>query len=270
MGSFKISPQDLFHRFGLGRSPVIVDVRRAGVFAEARQVLPAACWRNHIATGSWGAEIPTGADVVVYCTHGHNVSQLATAELRARGIAAFALDGGIEAWIAAGYPVVARSALAPPEAEAPSVWVTRANPKIDRIACPWFIRRFVDRRARFLFVDPDQVLAVAEERQATAFDIEGAPITHRGERCSFDDLLDQFAVSDPALRCLAEVVRGADTARPDLAPEAAGLLAVSLGISAQSSSDQEALERGFPVYDALYAWAVFARGERHNWPAARR
>jgi rhodanese-related sulfurtransferase len=270
MGSFKISPRDLFHRLGLGRAPIIVDVRREPIFSLAGQVIPAACWRDHMATDTWGAEIPAGADVVAYCIHGHNVSQLATAHLRARGIQAFTLDGGIEAWTGAGYPVVGKSAFAPPEASDPSVWVTRTNPKIDRIACPWFIRRFVDRRARFLFVDPDQVLPVADELEATAFDIEGAPIAHHGERCSFDDLLDHFAVSDAALRHMAEIVRGADTARPDLAREAAGLLAVSLGISALSPSDQDALERGFPVYDALYAWANFARGEPHDRPAARR
>ena len=269
MGSFKISPQDLFRRLGLGQAPIIIDVRRQPAFAEARHVIPSAGWRDHLATDHWRAEIPAHTDVVVYCIHGHNVSQLATARLRARGTEAYTLDGGIEAWIAAGYPVVGKSAYAPPEAAEPSTWVTRTNPKIDRIACPWFICRFVDRRARFLFVDPDQVLAVAEELRATAFDIEGAPITHHGERCSFDDLLDQFAVSDPALRQLAEIVRGADTAKPDLAREAAGLLAVSLGISAQSRSDQEALERGFPAYDALFAWLNFVRSETHSWPAAR-
>jgi rhodanese-related sulfurtransferase len=270
MGNFKISPRELFQRLGHGRRPIIVDVRRAPAFAEANELIPSACWRDHMATDVWAAEIPAGKAVTVYCIRGHNVSQLATARLRAQGIEAFTLDGGIEAWTAAGFPVIGKSPLAPPQAREASMWITRSNPKIDRIACPWFIRRFVDRRARFLFVDPDHVLAAAAEVKGTAFDIEGAPITHRGERCSFDDLLDHFAVRDSGLRYIAEIVRGADTARPELAPEAAGLLAVSLGITAQSTSDQEALDRGFPVYDALYAWASFTRGETHNWPPARR
>ena len=137
----------------------------------------------------------------------------------------------------------------------PSQWVTRARPKIDRIACPWLIRRFIDREAAFLYVPTARVFAVARETGAIAYDIPGAePFSHDGEKCSFDAVLKAFELSDPALDALAVIVRGADTARLDLAPQCAGLLAVSLGLSANFADDHEMLEHGMIVYDALYAW----------------
>jgi hypothetical protein len=147
--------------------------------------------------------------------------------------------------------------------------VTRRRPKIDRIACPWLIRRFVDREARILFVDPPDVAATARETGATPFDIEGIELSHEGERCSFDTMLRLFGLeSDPALARLALIVRGADTARPDIAPEAAGLHAVSLGLSVLAGDDDHGLlRRGFLIYDGLFAWLRHAAGERHNWPA---
>ena len=151
----------------------------------------------------------------------------------------------------------------------PSLWVTRRRPKIDRVACPWLIRRFIDADARFLFVDPPQVPAVARESGGVPFDIEGVELSHEGERCSFDTMLKLFGLeSEPSLARLALIVRGADTARPDIAPEAAGLHAVSLGLSALAGDDDHGmLRRGFIVYDALFAWLRFAAPERHNWPA---
>ncbi|HEX2215271.1 MAG TPA: chromate resistance protein ChrB domain-containing protein, partial [Xanthobacteraceae bacterium] len=151
----------------------------------------------------------------------------------------------------------------------PSLWVTRRRPKIDRIACPWLIRRFLDPQARILFVDPPEVGNVAAETGAVAFDIDGVALSHEGARCSFDTMLRVFGLeSEPTLARVALIVRGADTARPDLAPEAAGLLAVSLGLSALAGDDDHGLlERGFAIYDALFAWGRFAAEERHNWPA---
>jgi hypothetical protein len=147
--------------------------------------------------------------------------------------------------------------------------VTRRRPKIDRIACPWLIRRFIDAEARILFVDPPQVPAVARETGAVPFDIEGIELSHEGERCSFDTMLRVFGLeAEPSLARLALIVRGADTARPDLAAEAAGLHAISLGLSALAADDDHALlGRGFAIYDALFAWLRFAAEERHNWPA---
>lgn len=148
-------------------------------------------------------------------------------------------------------------------------WITRSRPKIDRVACPWLVARFVDRDAEFHFVAADRVAARAAELDAIPFDVEGVELSHAGERCSFDAFLERFALDDPALRQLARIVRGADTARLDLAPECAGLLAVSLGLSRLFADDHEQLERGFLVYDALYAWLTQARDETHAWHPQR-
>ena len=151
----------------------------------------------------------------------------------------------------------------------PTRWVTRERPKIDRIACPWLIRRFVDPDAIFLFVPTAEVGGVAERFGAVPFDVEGAFWSHRGDLCTFDVMVEELGLSGfPALQRLAPIVRGADTARPDLAPEAAGLHAVSLGLSALAGDDDHGLlERGVIVYDALFAWLRFAAEEQHNWPA---
>jgi hypothetical protein len=147
----------------------------------------------------------------------------------------------------------------------PTRWVTRERPKIDRIACPWLIRRFVDPRAEFLYTPTADVFVAAEREGAVAFDIPGAPFSHMGEKCSFDAFIDRFALGDPALDIVANIVRGADTDRHELAPEAAGLHAISLGLSLTHANDHDMLAQGVIIYDALYAWAARARGERHAW-----
>ena len=145
-------------------------------------------------------------------------------------------------------------------------WVTRERPKIDRIACPWLIRRFVDRDAEFIYVPTERVFAVAAETGATPYDIQGAePFSHHGEECSFDAFIAHYQLRDPALDRLAVIVRGADTARPELAPQAAGLLAISLGLSANFTDDYAMLEQGMAVYDALYTWCGLLQHETHNW-----
>lgn len=153
-------------------------------------------------------------------------------------------------------------------ARRPTKWVTRARPKIDRIACPWAIRRFIDPDAEILFAPAGEVFAVAEKEAALAFDIPGAPISHEGDQCSFDTLIAKFGLDDPVLTILAPIVRGADTDRHDLAPEASGLHAISLGLAALIDDDHALLAQGMFVYDALYAWAKTARGERHAWRPA--
>ncbi len=151
-------------------------------------------------------------------------------------------------------------------ARRPTRWVTRERPKIDRIACPWAIRRFIDAKAAILYVPTERVFETAEREKAVAFDIPGAPISHEGELCSFDTLLRRFGLADePGLAVLAPIVRGADTDRHALAPEAAGLHAISLGLSQNFEDDQALLAQGMVIYDALYAWATRARGERHAW-----
>lgn len=143
-------------------------------------------------------------------------------------------------------------------------WVTRERPKIDRIACPWLIQRFVDPAAEFLYVPKDDVLRVAEETGAIPYDVPNVELTHVGELCSFDAILAKYGLADPALQQLAVIVRAADTDRLDLAPQAAGLLAISLGLSANFADDHAMLAQGMVVYDALYSWCQTCRGETHN------
>ena len=148
--------------------------------------------------------------------------------------------------------------------------MTRERPKIDRIACPWLIRRFIDPEARFLFVRPSEVLAVAEKFGATPFDVEGVRWSHDGPECTFDTMVKAFGLSSPALERLALVVRAADTDRHDLSPQAAGLLALSVGLSRHYRDDLQQLEAGMAMYDALYRWARDGHDEGHDWPAGRR
>ena len=145
-------------------------------------------------------------------------------------------------------------------------WITRERPKIDRIACLWLIRRFIDPDAEFLYVPASDVLRVATETGATPYDIPGVEMTHVGERCSFDAFIARHALHDPALQQLATIVRGADTSRLDLAPQSAGLYAVSLGLSQVFKDDHEMLRHGMVIYDALYAWCKACQAETHNWP----
>ena len=158
------------------------------------------------------------------------------------------------------------SKLPPRDAKGRTVWVTRARPKIDRIACPWLIRRFVDPNAVFLFVAPSEVLAVGERFNATPFDIENVFWSHRGELCTFDVMIEEFGLATPPLLRLATMVRAADTGRLDLSPEAPGLMAASLGLSRMFDDDLEQLEAGMLLYDAFYRWCRDATGETHNWP----
>jgi hypothetical protein len=151
-------------------------------------------------------------------------------------------------------------------ARRPSKWVTRERPKIDRIACPWLILRFIDPKAEFLYVPATEVFATAEREKAIAYDIPGAPFEHDGEYCSFDAFVERFALSAPGLDDLAKIVRGADTSRLDLTPQSPGLYAISLGLSRIFADDHEMLRHGLTVYDALYAWILQARDEAHAWP----
>lgn len=148
-------------------------------------------------------------------------------------------------------------------------WITRERPKIDRMACPWLIARFIDKSPEFVFAPPQDVKRLAQELNATPFDIEGVELSHEGPLCSFDALLAKYHLTDPALAELAVIVRGADTARLDLAPQAAGLLAISLGLSHNFTDDHEQLRHGFVLYDALYAWCKYVRGETHTWNPQR-
>jgi hypothetical protein len=147
-------------------------------------------------------------------------------------------------------------------------WVTRERPKIDRIACPWLILRFIDPQAQFHYVPADQVLKLATQTGAIPYDIPGVELTHVGELCSFDAFLKRYELDDPALSRLAVIIRGADTSALDLAPQSAGLYAISLGLSATLTNDHEMLRHGLVMYDALYAWCAKLQNETHAWPPA--
>jgi len=145
-------------------------------------------------------------------------------------------------------------------------WVTRERPKIDRIACPWLITRFIDKEPEFLYVPSSEVLDVAKRTGATPYDIPDVEFSHVGDKCSFDAFLKRYELRDPALDRLADIVRGADTSRLDLTPQSAGLFAISLGLSAVFTDDHEMLRHGMVIYDALYAWSKSLQSETHNWP----
>jgi hypothetical protein len=146
------------------------------------------------------------------------------------------------------------------------LWVTRERPKIDRIACPWLVLRFIEADAQFLYVPAERVFTVASETNAIPYDVPGAELSHVGDLCSFDAVLAKYKLTDPGLQRLAIIVRGADTARFDLAPQCAGLYAISLGLSATFADDHEMLQHGLVMYDALYAWCDRLQSETHNWP----
>jgi rhodanese-related sulfurtransferase len=264
-----ITSEKLARLLGRPDAPVLVDVRAEEDFKADPRLIPGARKLAAEDVANWGPAL-RGRRVVVSCFLGRKRSEGAAAWLRHLGAQAETLEGGFEGWKAAGLPVLRTERLPPRDAEGRTVWVTRARPKVDRIACPWLIRRFVDPDAVFLFVPPAEVLGVAERFGATPFDIEGDGVfwTHRGEQCTFDVMVEEFGLATPPMRRLATIVRGADTNRHDLAPEAAGLLAVSLGLSRMFADDLEQLEAGCLVYDALYRWCRDAADETHGWPSA--
>ncbi len=260
-----ITPLNLSRLIGTPDAPALIDVRTDEDFAADPHMIPTARRIPHDRVAELAATF-AGRGAVVYCQKGKKLTEGAAALLRSVGASAEALDGGWLAWREAKLPALPAALL--PSRDG-TLWVTRHRPKIDRIACPWLIRRFIDPTARFLFVAPAEVSGVAEYFAATPFDIEGVTYSHRGELCSFDALLDDFGLHTEALDLLALVVRGADTDRHDLAPQAAGLLAISVGLSRQYRDDLEQLNAGMVLYDALYRWARDGSGEGHDWPQGR-
>jgi rhodanese-related sulfurtransferase len=249
-----ITAAELRQSLASPRPPLVIDVCRNERFHESPYLMKGALRRDPARVVEWRAALPKAAEVVVYCVHGHEVSQGVAKALGVRYLA-----GGIEHWREEGGELLAKPA------GAPTRWVTRERPKIDRIACPWLVRRFVDPGAEFLYEPPGEVKRVAAERQAIPYDIPDVEFSHDGDRCSFDAFIKAFRLHDPALDALALIVRGADTARLDLAPQAAGLAAISLGLSRHFSNDLEMLEHGMVMYDALYAWCREGKDEVHTW-----
>jgi rhodanese-related sulfurtransferase len=244
-----ITPAALQQALRSSNPPLVVDVRKRAAFLEAPDMIRGALRRDPEKLGSLPRD-----NVVVYCVHGHEVSQGAAKALGARY-----LEGGIEHWDG--------ERTAKP-AGAPTRWVTRERPKVDRIACPWLIRRFIDADAEFLYVPSEDVLRVAKERSAIPYDVPEVEFTHVGGRCSFDAFMYRYRLRDPALDELATIVRGADTNRPDLAPQSAGLVSLSLGLSSLFRDDHEMLAHGMTMYDALHAWCRSTKDEVHTWNPA--
>jgi rhodanese-related sulfurtransferase len=250
----RISAADLRKSLASSAPPLVIDVRRQERFLEAQDLIRGALRRDPARIGEWAKTLPRAASVVVYCVHGHEVSQNAAAALGARY-----LEGGMEAWRQSGGEVFHKPL------NSSSRWVTRERPKIDRIACPWLVRRFIDPAAEFLYVPTPEVRNTAQEKTAVPYDIPDVEFSHVGDQCSFDAFLKFFRLRDPALDALALIVRGADTNRLDLAPQAAGLAAISLGLSRNYANDHEMLEHGMVMYDALYRWCKEGKAELHTW-----
>jgi rhodanese-related sulfurtransferase len=263
-----ISPEKLARLVGTPGCPAVIDVRDDDDFEADPRLVPASLRRSSKEPWRWAAEFKGGSAVVV-CQKGLKLSHGVAAWLRNEGISAESLDGGFLAWREAGLPLVPLAKIPPRDPAGRTVWVTRERPKIDRIACPWLIRRFIDPHAVFLYVAPSEVIAAGERFSATPFDVEGVLWSHRGELCTFDAMIEEFGLGTEPLRRLAAIVRGADTARLDLAPEAAGLLAASLGLSRMFADDLAQLEAGLTLYDAFYRWCRDATEETHNWPSAK-
>ena len=258
-----ISADKLVRLIGTPACPLLVDLGGD----PAVPFIPGVVRRDPAGVRAWSHALPP-RPVVVIDADGGAAAHAVAAWLRSDGREAEVLEGGAAGWRAAGHPLVATGRLPARGAEGGTLWVTRARPKVDRIACPWLIRRFVDPEARFLFVPAAEVLPVAGRTGAEPFDIDGEGVvwSHRGDLCTFDVMVEDFGLPAIApLTQLAAIVRGADTDRLDLVPEAAGLLAVSLGLSRMYADDLAQLDAGMLVYDALYRWCRDARGETHNW-----
>ncbi len=261
----EITVSQLSRRIGLPDTPALVDVRIDEDVEADPRMIPGARRHDYRSVSEWSARY-IGRQVVVICHRGKKLSHGVAAHLRADGIAAESLGGGMVGWREAAQPTIVTARLPPRDVHGHTVWVTRERPKIDRIACPWLIRRFIDPGARFLFVKASEVLDVADRLAAVPFDVDGVFWSHRGEICTFDTMLTEFGLDLPPLRQLARIIRGADTARLDLAPECAGLLAASLGYSRMFKDDLVQLDAAMSLYDALYRWCRDASDETHNWP----
>jgi rhodanese-related sulfurtransferase len=250
---------------GTPKCPAIIDVRLDEDFEADPSIVPGSIRQSHANVTEWAGRF-AGRSAVIVSQKGLKLSQGVAAWLRLAGVTAEVLDGGFDAWRLAKLPLVPVAKLPPRDALGRTIWVTRERPKIDRIACAWLIRRFVDPAAVFLFVGASEVEAVADRFGAAPFDIERVSWSHRGERCTFDVMIDELGLATEALLRLGTIVRAADTARLDLAPESHGLLAASLGLSRMFSDDLAQLEAGMTLYDAFYRWCRDATGETHNWP----
>ena len=268
-GPSEITPSQLNRLIGTPDCPDLIDVCIDADFEADPFLIPGSRRHPHTDLAGLKARLTPEGRTVIICQKGKKLSQGVAAWLAGDGIAAEYLSGGVQGWRDAPDTMRIPVSALPPPVDGQTLWVTRHRPKIDRIACPWLIRRFVDPNARFLFVSPSEVTSVADRFGATPFDIEDVFWSHRGDKCTFDTMCAEFNLASPALDRLAQIVRGADTDRHDLHPAAAGLLAISVGLSRQFRNDQAQLQAGLALYDALYRWARDGYDEGHDWPVAR-
>ena len=266
-GPNTISVEKLYRLIGTTSAPSLIDVRTEEDFAADPRFIPGSKKQSYEKFAQ-GFLTDAGSINVIICQRGAKLSHGVAALLRQAGRDAISLGGGIEAWRDAKLPLIPAAIIPTRQVMGNTRWVTRHRPKIDRIACPWLIRRFVDPLAEFLFVPPDQVEGVAARFDATAFDMPEGFWTHRGNTCSFDTMLTEFDLQTAPLLQMAKIIRAADTDNLADCREAAGLLAISLGLSRQFSDDLEQLQNAMVVYDALYRWCRDATDETHNWPVA--
>jgi rhodanese-related sulfurtransferase len=258
----EITVSQLSRLIGLPQTPIIIDVRAQDEFAADPRLIPGATRDDPEGVTRSAARLEHHS-VILVCQQGLQLSQGVSAWLRHQGIAAQTLEGGFAAWRADGHLLVPADKVPARDVQGRTVWVTRARPKIVRIACPWLIRRFIDREAVYLFVAPSEVMAVAKQFQATPFDVRGAFWDDRGDRCTFDVMIEEFALGSDALARLALIVRGADTGQLELTPQSPGLLAAALGYSRMYRDDLAQLEAAMPLYDAFYRWCRDAVNETH-------
>jgi rhodanese-related sulfurtransferase len=259
----EISVAQLSRIIGLPAAPMLVDVCPCDERGSGRHVLPTARQMESQTVSTWAHNF-SGRRVIVYCRDGGNVSQGTAAWLRHAGIDAQTLEGGFEAWRKADQQHLCTDRLPERDEAGRTTWVTRARPKIIRIACPWLIRRFIDPTAVFLYVGPAEVAAVAKRFTATPFDSGDGIWNDRGDACTFDVMLEEFNLKTEPLLRLAAIVRGADTGLPDLTSQSGGLLAISLGYSRMFRDDVAQLDATLPVYDALYRWCRDGTEETHG------
>lgn len=264
----EITVPQLLRLIGTPDAPTIIDVCIDTDFNADPFLIPGSIRRSHADMGPLRDAI-IGKAAVIVCQKGLKLSQGVAAMLRSEGVQAEYLQGGMFGWRDHKDAPRVSTAAVPPHVDGSTLWVTRHRPKIDRIACPWLIRRFVDPAARFLFVSPSEVTNVAERFNATPFDVEDVFWSHRGTQCTFDTMLDEFGLRTAALDRMAQVIRAADTNSHDASPQAAGLLALSVGLSRQYRDDHAQLEAGLTLYDALYRWARDGFDEGHDWPTGR-
>jgi rhodanese-related sulfurtransferase len=258
------SRESIYARLGLPDAPMLVDARRETDFIANRRMIPGALRGDPADIAQWARGLLRARPVSVYCSDGAGLSASVADKLKLHGYSAAVLKGGLQEWISGGYATIqVRSELRVPGG---SRWVTRERPKIDRLACPWLIRRFIDPDALFFYAPAHRVRADAVALAAEPYDMADVTFSHRGTRCSFDAFLSEFDLHDPVLDEIANIVRSADTGELARSPQAPGLLAISLGLATNIADDIMLLEQTMSVYDALYAWCKSARNQTHAWP----